>query len=63
MKKKILAILFIIFIYAFPFRYAVISPTKSNTFNLICMIVTIAGTLTFMVLTMSDGESQKEHTE
>jgi hypothetical protein len=60
MKKKILYIVFIMLIYAFPFRYAVLSPTSSNTFNLICMVVTILGTLIFMGLAMSDGENHNE---
>jgi hypothetical protein len=59
MKKRILAVLFIVLIYAFPFRYAVLSPTTSNTFNLICMIVTVLGTLIFMGIAMDDGETHK----
>jgi hypothetical protein len=60
MKKKILYFLLIAFIYAFPFRYAVLSPTSSNTFNLICMIVTVIGTLIFMLLAMGDGEQTEK---
>lgn len=56
--KKIYGILLIAFIYAFPFRYAVLSPTTSNPFNLICMIVTILGTLAFMGLTITDGHEE-----
>jgi hypothetical protein len=59
MKKKILGLVFIIFIYAFPFRYAVLSPTGSNTFNLLCMIATVLGTLIFMAVAMSDGEEHQ----
>jgi hypothetical protein len=63
MKKTILSLLFILFIYAFPFRYAVLSPTSSNTFNLICMIVTVLGTLIFMGVAMGDGEKHRENAE
>jgi hypothetical protein len=61
MKKKILYLVFIVLIYAFPFRYAVLSPTSSNTFNLICMVVTILGTLIFMGLAMGDDQEEKEN--
>lgn len=48
MKTKIFGYALIILIYVFPFRYAVLQPTPSNTVNLLCMLATVFGTLIFM---------------
>jgi uncharacterized membrane protein len=63
MKTKIFGYVFIALIYAFPFRYAILDPTPSNTINLLCMIATIVGTLFFMGLMMSDNISQEKSKE
>ena len=57
MKTKIFGYVLITLIYIFPFRYAVLEPTPSNTVNLLCMVATVFGTLIFMGLTMSESES------
>jgi hypothetical protein len=55
MKTKIFPYIFIALIYAFPFRYAILDPTSSNTVNLLCMVATVFGTLIFMGLTFTNG--------
>jgi hypothetical protein len=55
MKTKIFGYTLIALIYAFPFRYAVLEPTSSNTVNLLCLVATIFGILIFMGLMMKDG--------
>jgi uncharacterized membrane protein len=55
MKTKIFPILFILFIFLVPFRYAVLEPTSSNTINLLCMLATVFGTLIFFLVSMGDG--------
>lgn len=61
MKTKIFSFIFITLIYLFPFRYAVLEPTSSNTANLLCMIATVFGTLIFMGLTMTDSTQTVEN--
>lgn len=56
MKTKIFGYALIILIYVFPFRYAVLQPTPSNTVNLLCMLATVFGTLIFMGIMMTDGK-------
>jgi hypothetical protein len=60
MKTKLISFVFILLIYLFPFRYAVLEPTSSNTVNLLCMIATVFGTLIFMGLTMTDGGAENK---
>jgi len=62
MKTKLFAYALIIFVYLVPFRIAVITPTNSNTINLLCMIASVVGTLTFIALTISDGNRPLEQT-
>jgi hypothetical protein len=56
--RKIYGIILIVLIFVFPFRYSVLSPTPSNTVNLLCMLATILGTLVFMGMTISDGKEK-----
>ena len=63
MKRKIFAFVFIAVIYLFPFRYAVLEPTSSNTVNLLCMLATVFGTLIFMGLAMSDATTEKSESK
>ena len=61
MKKQIFGYAFIAVIYAFPFRYAVLDPTSSNTVNLLCMVATVFGILIFMGIMMDDGKEKKNN--
>lgn len=61
MKTKIFPVIFIVLIYLFPFRYAVLDPTSSNTINLLCGVTTIIGTLIFMLIAMDDGAKHEKN--
>ena len=56
--RKIYGLILIALVFAFPFRYSVLSPASSNTVNLMCMLAPILGTLGFMGLTITDGKEK-----
>ncbi len=60
MKSKVLPIVFILLIFIFPFRYAMLDQTTSNPVNLLCAVATIIGTLIFMLISITDSSKEKK---
>ncbi len=56
--KNLYAYIFIILVFAFPFRYAMISQTGSNVLNVLCLAITIIGLMIFMASVMTDGKEE-----
>ena len=61
MKTKIISYIVLALIVVFPFKYAYLDGEVTSTFNILCMVAVIVGTLILMSMNISDGKGHESN--